>query len=834
MRAWTMFNHKVTVLGLLLLFSGLFMAWPHAASAQYVENNLIDDNMFLNATSMNQSQIQTFLSGRGGYLARYSAYSNRDSATVPASQIIYEAAQDYGVNPQAIMAMLQKEQSLVTATNPTSSQLNFAMGYGCPDSSGCGTTYLGFYSQVDNATWQLRLNFERARGNNTWWNSSYSYVCRGTTRYYSTGLYVGRNVTFYDDYGTAYKTFTINDAATAALYCYTPHAYPGSSAEYYSGSYNFVTAFESWFGSTQPGVTINSSVSAGPSANYYTGMPITASATFRNTTSAPIDIGTFTVAVRDQSQNNYDFPLRHIVVPANGTYTYQETQNFSQAGTYTFDVGDYRDGYGWVNSYPVSSLISNPRSGSFQVQAAPTITTGLAVSPSNPRVGQDYTTSFSVKNNDASPVNLGTLFVAMRDTQNANWDLPPDTNVVVTPGATYAYTKTSHFTQPGTYTMTLSNWRDGAGWNDTFPQSDNNVSRSVTLNVLPSPTVIQGLSGSTSDLHVGQMNTLSFQIKNYGSTAIQPGKVGLALRDPQGNNRDPRWDTPTINPGQTYTYSVDIMPDQTGVWSAAIGNYQDAVGWNSSLPVSENSAISRSLTFNVAPSATVTSGLTLSPAQVYAGDPVNTTFTVTNFSNTPVSIGKMGVAVRDAKDNNLDIGYDDNVTIAANSTYTFTKSAVFTNASQLRLSIANYQSSLGWNDTSPALDSSSVVRAITVPVMANPTMTTSLTSSSASPRVGQTTTLSFQITNHGSAPVQPGKIGVSVRDPSGENDDPRWDMPSIAPGQTYTYSVNVPLTKIGNWTVEIGNYQDALGWNGIYPASDSTQIIRKLTLNVTS
>src|SRR6185369_247589 len=113
-----------------------------------------------------------------------------------------------------------------------------------------------------------------------------------------------------------------------------------------------------------------------------------------------------------------------------------------------------------------------------------------------------------------------------------------------------------------------------------------------------------------------------------------------------------------------------------------------------------------------------------------------------------------------------------------------------------------------------------------------PTVTSSLASSNANPHVGQTTTLSFQITNYGSSNIQPGKVGVSVRDPQGNNLDPRWDVPTITPGQTYNYSVDVPLTKAGNWTVALGNYQDSLGWNDTYPVSENGQIIRKLVVQV--
>lgn len=256
---------SITKLSLATLVVGVlasFLTTP-PVSAAYVGGRLIDDPVFLNATSMSPAQIQSFLASKGSYLTNYTATETLDSypnygKNVSAAQIIYDAGQVYGFNPQAILATLQKEEGLVTDPSPDSGQINFAMGYACYDSTGC-SKYSGFFNQVDNGTWQLRFNYERARGNNTWWNSSLSYPCGGSTQYYSPGLYSGNNVSFIDDYGTVYTNFVLENASTAALYCYTPHAYPGSTRQYYSGSYNFVLVFEQWFGPTQSSLLLKGS-----------------------------------------------------------------------------------------------------------------------------------------------------------------------------------------------------------------------------------------------------------------------------------------------------------------------------------------------------------------------------------------------------------------------------------------------------------------------------------------------------------------------------------------------------------------------------------------------
>lgn len=277
------------VLAAFLILQGLFSTKVGA----YQHGYLIDDAIFLDAKSMNASQIQTFLNSKSGVLKSRSFKLDCDApgiggtakqlyiqagascgSTVPASQIIYYTAQVYGVNPKVIIATLQKEQSLITDSSPSARAINQAMGYACPTSGVCDSSS-SFFWQIDNGTWVLRFHFERARKNNNWWYTSSSWTC-GTakTNYYSPNLYPRQNVKFYDPYSKVhYVTVYIQNAATSAFYCYTPHVFnnhsnsphpddaknprcysmhpaSGSKGRCYTGSYNFVKAYENWFGPT--------------------------------------------------------------------------------------------------------------------------------------------------------------------------------------------------------------------------------------------------------------------------------------------------------------------------------------------------------------------------------------------------------------------------------------------------------------------------------------------------------------------------------------------------------------------------------------------------------
>lgn len=283
----------LTVSFFLLMLTLLYQQLDlHKASAAYQAGRLIDNSVFLDAGSMSAPQIQSFLVGKNSGLSNMSFLVDCDLAGQQAKQIyaslgapcgkdasaaaiIYYASHVYGINPRVIISTMQKEQSVITAPNPTSWQINQAMGYACPTSGSCSSSSSFFY-QIDNGTWVMRFHYERARGNNNWWYASSSWTCgTGKPSYYIPNLYPGQNVNFVDPYsGIQYATVYIHNAATSAFYCYTPHVFnnhtnsphpnepKGSSRCYsshpvagdrgrcYTGSYNFVYWFENWFGPT--------------------------------------------------------------------------------------------------------------------------------------------------------------------------------------------------------------------------------------------------------------------------------------------------------------------------------------------------------------------------------------------------------------------------------------------------------------------------------------------------------------------------------------------------------------------------------------------------------
>ncbi len=160
--------------------------------------------------------------------------------SLSSAEIIVNAGRTHGVNPLALVVLLQKEQALVTDEWPFPRQYQIATGYGCPDTAACDTQYYGFYNQVNNAARQLK-----------------KYSTSPQNYRYKAGQ--DNAVYWHPNSSCGASTFRIENNATAALYNYTPYR-PNQAALnnlYGSGdgcsSYgnrNFWRMYRDWFGQT--------------------------------------------------------------------------------------------------------------------------------------------------------------------------------------------------------------------------------------------------------------------------------------------------------------------------------------------------------------------------------------------------------------------------------------------------------------------------------------------------------------------------------------------------------------------------------------------------------
>jgi hypothetical protein len=180
------------------------------------KNFIISDQTFTSFRDFpNVEAVQKFLNSKKSILANYKT-ENRSAADIIFNSANGVLSTKYGVKPSIspalILATLEKEQSLVTTTNydiakDPESRIKTAMGYGCPDTAKCNPDYMGFYNQVTWAAYQLQANFTGAKAQ----NPKYSpYLINSTIK-------------TSDNYSV-----TLDNAATASLYRYTPHVFWGN------------------------------------------------------------------------------------------------------------------------------------------------------------------------------------------------------------------------------------------------------------------------------------------------------------------------------------------------------------------------------------------------------------------------------------------------------------------------------------------------------------------------------------------------------------------------------------------------------------------------------
>jgi LysM repeat protein len=161
---------------------------------------------------------------------------------ISAAELIYDISIACGISPKVLLVKLQKEQGLVTSTNPSPRAYEFALGMDCPDTpAGCSAASAGFF-------WQLY----RGAGQLVWYSNpagSFTWLRPGTT---ISRPFQANNP------GCGSQSFVLENRATAALYYYTPYV-PNQTAlaNLYGvgdgcsayGNRNFFRDYTDWFGS---------------------------------------------------------------------------------------------------------------------------------------------------------------------------------------------------------------------------------------------------------------------------------------------------------------------------------------------------------------------------------------------------------------------------------------------------------------------------------------------------------------------------------------------------------------------------------------------------------
>ncbi|HBX16130.1 MAG TPA: hypothetical protein DEF57_02370, partial [Candidatus Magasanikbacteria bacterium] len=92
-------------------------------------NMIITDEELTNANTMSHEDIAAFLKNKSSSLANYEIIDPATGLNKTATEIIFQASQNYQINPRVLLVLLQKEQSLVENSTPTQYNFDWATGY---------------------------------------------------------------------------------------------------------------------------------------------------------------------------------------------------------------------------------------------------------------------------------------------------------------------------------------------------------------------------------------------------------------------------------------------------------------------------------------------------------------------------------------------------------------------------------------------------------------------------------------------------------------------------------------------------------------------------------
>lgn len=236
-----------------------------ASLAEFDPGYIISDWQMGNYASMTEAEIQAFLTAKNScWQTSYDYYLELTAASPgvkwhyedghfvclseelfgdgevigkgeTAAHVIWQAAQDYRINPQVLLVLLQKETGLITDPIPNNYDYRKATGYGCPDTAPCSAEYYGLKNQIRHAAALFRT------------------VLDGGWTNYPLGV---NYVQYNPSWECGGSEVNIRSLATSALYRYTPYqpnagALAAGYGTAYCGAYgnrNFYLYFQDWFG----------------------------------------------------------------------------------------------------------------------------------------------------------------------------------------------------------------------------------------------------------------------------------------------------------------------------------------------------------------------------------------------------------------------------------------------------------------------------------------------------------------------------------------------------------------------------------------------------------
>ncbi len=192
---------------------------PTPSQAAFDPAYILDDSDIFGLSGMSLKRVQDLLASKGT-LGTYRT-TDIDGKDYLASEIIWRVATSYKINPKYLVALLQKEQSLVEHPAPTQKQFDWATGYGvCDSCSKDDPSIQGFKGFANQIEWAAKQHREK-------------YLLQILGKGQTIAGYTSGKPARIDG-----QLITPANNATAMLYSYTPHIH---------GNKNLWNIWQRWF-----------------------------------------------------------------------------------------------------------------------------------------------------------------------------------------------------------------------------------------------------------------------------------------------------------------------------------------------------------------------------------------------------------------------------------------------------------------------------------------------------------------------------------------------------------------------------------------------------------
>lgn len=795
MRKITIFTLLIfTTLGVVLL-ANIGNSASAASAVNFNAGRIIDDGVFTASGSMNTSQIQAFLNSKvpvcdtwhaPGYGQNPPFICLKDyvEGGRSAAQIIYDTAQQYQINPQVLIVLLQKEQGLVTDTWPLNSQYRTATGYGCPDTAPCDSQYYGLTNQLN---WSGKM-FRAILNNSPTWYTPYV---------------LGNNYIRWNPQASCGgSTVNIENRSTQALYNYTPYrpnqaalnaGYgTGDGCSAY-GNRNFYLYFTDWFGSTFGGdpvstnLRLTSPIATSP-ANPIAGETVTVSYTVKNFGSTDISYQNTILQCRYNTTTNCDSPYAGAsTIAAGASATITSTVTLTAGTNYTltpfFLSGGVWYRYGVEASTQNSKVINVPNMA---------IISDIATS-GQPTIGQPMAISYTVRNNSTLPIYFQDSVLQCRYEVSTNCDPAYTGPLTLNPTQTRTFTQTITPSADGTYVLTpyfLAN-------NTWYTYSGSLKSRTINISDL---RLTGEITASPAQPVPGQDVTVDYAVKNFGTKAVTYDTSLLQCRFNTLTNCDPAPGTSdALDPGESKVFSTIIPSIREGSYKFVPYFLYD----NTWLEYNKGVASANNKTVSVPryiADMRLVGDITATPADPIPGEQISISYRVRNFGTSPAIYQDSVLQCRYNANTNCDSSYTGKLTIESGAERTFTYTITDSAKSGTYDLSPYYMQNDSWYKYGNGTATANTKRVVVQTYEPDLRLTGDITTSPTQPTSGQTVTVGYTVRNFGTRTVIYDNSVLQCRRNTTVNCDPAWDTgDSLNPGESKVFSTVLSPVQAGSY-----------------------------------